>query len=270
MLASKYDESKIRYPTYVQPKLRGLRALYKDGFFWSRDLKRFNAEVVKHIVESMKCLPQQYTYDGEFYVHGWNEQRINGAIGVNRKEVSEDTLAVQYWIYDIVDTRYPFVERLNMMFDISMSFSFTNVQFVQTYLINNKAEVEDMSEIILNQGYEGIMYRDPRYPYECGTSKSTGRSWGLMKRKKREDAEFVVSDVLSGDKHKRYGKTCGKLECITSDGSTFTVSGGLDDERRARYWKSPSDIVGKTIKVEYDFLTRDGIPHKPTIILFPD
>lgn len=81
---------------FVQPKLDGHRALYKDGVLYSRQGKELN---LPHIVEAIESTGLKHLHlDGEIYLHGLPLQEISKLIKKERPETKD----LQYHIYDWV------------------------------------------------------------------------------------------------------------------------------------------------------------------------
>src|SRR5687768_15403845 len=104
LLAHKYKPFRVTYPCYVQPKLNGVRALYQNGRFQSRDEVPFPEALLDHLAQPLLRIfgTSHAPTDGELYVHGWSLQKILGAITPVRKEDSELTKLVEYHVFDVV------------------------------------------------------------------------------------------------------------------------------------------------------------------------
>lgn len=276
MLAHIYEEHRITYPVYVQPKLNGIRALYQHGNFQSRDGIPFPKGLLEHLARPLlETFDPSVILDGELYVHGWPLQRINAAVTPVRLQPTEDTLKVQYHIFDCIDFTKPFVDRLQIQHRIPL---IGKVQTVPTCWAEGQQQAEYLYADWVSRGYEGMMYRLGDCPYtvpkERGDSrygKWVGRSpflsnkdnrcWHLLKRKDWRDDEYVCIGLEEGE-----GKlegTVGALICRVNTSDEVRVGSGLTDSQRDFYWRNPP--IGKLIKVKYLCLSSDGIPLNPTI-----
>lgn len=284
LLAHVYEPHRITYPCYVQPKLNGVRALYQDGHFQSRDELPWNVDILAHIAgELVEIFGPQIILDGELYVHGWPLQRINGAITPVRTGVSNDTPLVQYHIFDTVHFQQSFETRWN---SLPHAIQLPHVHFVETKLVHSPNEADAFYKEKVDDGYEGIMYRLGKCPYTtpkqayytfktaCAThhwpppgrqkywSDKDNRTWHLLKRKSWQDDDFPITDfqLTIGDK----GEVGFQLFCKTPAGATFSVGSGLSDSERDHY--ASNSPVGRKAKVKYLCLSQDLIPLNPTIL----
>lgn len=282
MLAHMYDAHRLTPdPVWLQPKLNGVRALYQDGHFQSRDEIPWNEPVLRHLSQPLKLMfpSDRIILDGELYVHGWPLQKINGAIAVNRSEPCEDTYMVEYHIFDIVSYNLTFEERFFEQLRSKMGL-FTpdiKVRMVETVCTSHYGDMEDFYALQVKKGYEGIMYRVGNCPYTIPKQPATlvqyngnrkylsdkkNRVWHLLKRKDWQDNEFACHGVTEGE-GKNAGMT-GALICIAPNGKAFGVGSGLTDDDRIKYWENPP--VGHMIKVKFLTYTSDGVPFNPTVL----
>ena len=112
MLAQVYEPHRVTWPCYVQPKLNGIRALYQAGQFQSRDELPFPPGLLDHLAKTLlKIFGPEVILDGELYKHGWPLQRINAAVTPVRQKPTEDTLQVEYHVFDVVDYNKSFKDR---------------------------------------------------------------------------------------------------------------------------------------------------------------
>lgn len=275
MLATPYDEKLVTYPCYVQPKLDGVRALYHDGHFWTRNGEIWRDQIVEHILYDIRRIYQNNSIilDGEFYRHGWPLQRINGAIGVNRFEPCLDTKFIQYWIFDEVNYENPFVHRAHWKsfepyYAENEHVVLTeNVFWTLSKWFNNKVHADDYYEALVHWGYEGAIYRVGKCLYVSKRSKE------LLKRKKFYEEEFTVVGIKPGKvgnplTRGRNADRVGSLICALSDGKSFSVGTGLSDEQRDLFWKNPELIIGGKVKVKFDTWSENHKPQRPRIVDF--
>lgn len=286
LLAHVYEPHRVTYPCYVQPKLNGVRALYQNGRFQSRDLQPFPEALLAHIAKPLKeIFPPNVILDGELYVHGWSLQRILGAITPIRKEQREDTIQVGYHVFDVVDFTKPFIERWQVAADADQRCVLglcPNVRFmaVNTIHIANKKLADELYARFVSEGYEGMMYRLGDCPYTVPKmtehqtalrgvpsnrrflSDKNNRCWHLLKRKDWQDAEFhfVSINTTVGEK----GERGFQMHLRTPSGAHFKVSSGLTSAELDHYLAHPP--VGREVKLKYLVLSDEGIPLNATIL----
>ena len=262
MLASKYEEHRVTYPCFVQPKVDGIRAYYRKGNLYSRDRKLL--KVTTHITDTLRMLklPDDVILDGELYKHGWSLPRINGAIGVNREVATEDTTQVGYIIFDIIHDKCKFAKRLEFLWRHIVPRLITPITFMPTVTVRSKEDADALYAAFKNDGLEGMIYRIGDCEYRSGA-----RSLSLLKRKDWLD-EWCNVIALTEGKHTELGSrlvgTLGSVTCMFTNGIQFDVGSGFTDKERAKIWKDPSCI--HRIHVKYECLSADGKPLKPTCI----
>lgn len=280
LLAHTYEPHRVTYPCYVQPKLNGVRALYQNGRFLSRDQVPFPVGLLDHLA---KPLLEQFgtdhpPLDGELYVHGWPLQKILGAITPVRQKPTGETLQVEYHIFDVVDFDHSFEKR---MVESSVVTQGTHIFRVPSYWVQENSTADRHYAAFVDSGYEGMMYRLGHCPYTKpkqqahtlhGTptwhvrsrflSDKNNRCWHLLKRKDWKDDEFkIVSFNLTiGEK----GEEGFQLGCLTPSGKPFFVGTGLTAQERQFYFDNSP--VGLRAKVKYLVLSQDGIPLNPTLL----
>lgn len=263
MLASPYDEKRVSYPCYVQPKLDGIRAYYKKGKLYSRDRKLLQAaSFIADELATLK-LPEEVILDGELYHHGWPLQRINGACGVNRIEVTEDTKQIRFAIFDVIKQDVSFAKRWAFM----QEHLATNIaHLAHSYIVypqavNNKLEADAWYTEYKTEGFEGMIYRVGDCMYTPGK-----RNLELLKRKDWLDDWFKVVGKYKGkttELGSKFVNTLGGVICRVGD-KTFNVGSGFTDEEREHIWEGYKTI--SECHVRFERYSEDGIPLKGTVI----
>ena len=132
--------------------------------------------------------------------------------------------------------------------------------------MNSESSLEETHDNFVDEGYEGLMIRNFKMPYEFS------RSWNLVKYKKMKDAEFKISGAKEGT-----GNAAGAIiwNCTTDDGKNNfdVVPLGTMDERR-KLWKeyqtNPGQFIGQPLTVQFQELTPKGIPRFPKGISIRD
>jgi len=252
----------IKFPCYVQPKLDGVRCIYRNGVLTSRQGKVFPD--MEHIVNDLKDV--ELVLDGELYSDTLNFQQFVGLVRKKKHNAAEKVLLqqVKYWVYDCVNEK-PFEERhatLREMF-VNHVHLYPFVYRLTTEECKTKAELKGFHDRFVAEGSEGLIIRNA-----AGLYQLAARSKDLQKYKEFMDDEFVVTGYTDGE-----GSEKGLVIwiCETTDKKTFHVRPrGTHEERGALFDKYADDFVGKKLTVRYQELTDDGIPRFPVGIAFRD
>lgn len=236
------------------PKLNGIRAMYVPGRgFWSRDGVQYAETVTAHIkVASSEPI------DGEFYVHGWDLQDINAAIGVNLNAPVADTPAVQFHVFDYIVPVMPAVQRMERLPAVVAASA--NVVAVPWKLATFQ-QYDKLFPEYINECYEGQMLKQPYSGY------FPGRSQRLLKRKDWKFMEIKILELCEG-KGEFAGMFGGAL-VETSQGLRFNVGTGkgLTHLQRIQIWNRPDSLINKWYKIRYLALSTDKKPLNATILL---
>jgi len=123
------------------------------------------------------------------------------------------------------------------------------LSILEQVVVNDDEHFAKLSANAEESGYEGLMLRK-NVGYEGKRTQS------LLKVKKFHDAEYQVVD-LDFDDHRviRNGKEVVMnmlaQAWIEHKGHRVAVGSGWNQEQRIRYQKNPSELIGKTITVQY-------------------
>ena len=268
MLASPADMIKLRFPLWLSPKLDGIRALVINGIVVSRSLKPIPNQHVQELFGHLEG------YDGELIVGSPTDKDCfrNTTSGVMSRDGKPN---VRYCVFDRHDVVLPWEDRfdsLNEGFD---------VEKVEHIFIYSHEEMEALETIYLEQGYEGVMLRDPNGPYKYG--RSTAKEGWLLKVKRFEDSEAIVLG-MEEKLHNGNEATVGELgqtkrtshqenlvpldtmgALIVSDlktGVEFNIGTGFTDEERDWWWNRLNCLDHKvSLPNDGGRLIRSSIPH---------
>ncbi|AVR52785.1 ATP-dependent DNA ligase [Marseillevirus Shanghai 1] len=267
MLAEKYcdimDPNKktrakkfqFREGSVAQPKLDGVRCIARIVDTEVELLSRKGKHIVhlQHIREAILELlkgKEDIILDGELYFHGEemgeNErfELITGAARSVRKEPHEQEERMQYWVFDIVDTKKPWFEREK---DLDALFSGNVPECIIPVLTEPVSSHEEMLEIHeewIEKGFEGTILRDAELMY---TPKKRSRM--LLKYKDFEDAEYKIVGVTRSEGGTEDGACIFVLE--TETGDTFTCRPTGTIESRREMYKKRKRLIGKMVTVTY-------------------
>lgn len=258
MLAIKWDESKIKFPCMVQPKLDGVRCIAfkdKDGVHLkSRRGKEFNIPHIKEFLEkNSRLLP----LDGELYNHG--DLSFQGIVSAVKK-VSSKTSQLGIIVYDKPVEGVTNYDRQFKLLDYCENLTPEDapVKYLSTYIANDLEDVYRYHDLFKKQGYEGAIIRNYDGLYEFGH-----RSNNLIKLKDFFDEEFPIVDV-----HEATGRDKGTALFVlqAKNGEYFNARPQGDRELRKRYLQDRESLIGKMCTVKYQELSEYGIPRFPSAI----
>jgi DNA ligase-1 len=104
----------------------------------------------------------------------------------------------------------------------------------------------------IENGYEGLMLKDPSAPYECKRAKS----W--LKMKPVIEVSLEIADVEEGT-----GKHAGRLGALVCTGVDdgrlirVNVGSGFSDLDRDEFWAARTDIIGQVVEIRADVVTQN-------------
>jgi len=277
MLAQEYtigDEKIDPVGYWASEKFDGYRAIFKDGQYFSRNGKVYNAPLW-----FLKFLPQR-VIDGEL----WISREEFDKMGCVRKKtpVDSDWMSVTFQVYDLIDSEGGFGERLIELIDVVKAITkkwniyrkklgkdderFLKmkcpVRFAKQTLVKSVPHLKEIYHHYVSHGAEGIMIKEPNSLYEPGK-----RSKKLLKIKPSFDAEGVVVGYKSGKG--KYTENLGAFICkqLINHGTyssidenkdhMFSIS-GMDDSVRTSY--TETHPIGTIISYEHSGITAKGVP----------
>jgi DNA ligase-1 len=113
-------------------------------------------------------------------------------------------------------------------------------------------EFKDFNQKCLDEGFEGIMVKDPDAKYEC----KRGTSWLKIK-------PFITVDLAIVGFEEGTGKNEGRLGAIICEGEddgrliSVNVGGGFTDEERTSNWACKDNMLGQVVEVRADAVSQN-------------
>lgn len=241
MLAKQYDGLHVTFPCYVEPKIDGIRAIFKDGEFYTRTGKLLKG--LDHLKYNCPLV-----LDGELYLKGITFEKLSGLVRNH-----QPTPEIQYHVFDCILDNAPYSTRRELYVDeILGGCSPDKMIPIRSFSAYALHEIENHYNFFIKSGYEGAVIKTIEHPYQFK------RSWDWMKLKKREtvDVEVVAMHRGAG----KYSDIMGYLAC-EYDGKIIRVGSGFSDAQREAYTFNPP--IGKTIEVYFQELTEKGVLRHP-------
>jgi len=285
----------VRCSAFLNVNPRKKAVSYKDVILATRQQKKFSGFnhirrlLLNPLIEMYHVSGFSLYLDGEFYKHGQTLQHISGEVRSIERNSVVNADSVKYHVFDCFyppEITTPFKERVELLEDFFMVYESSETDWGGSTLAS---EFQNMSMIAmvpyvnikdektmlkqykkwLADGYEGLMYRNPDGPYLAHPTK-TGtflRSRSLLKLKMRYSDEFKVVGFTEGTK----GRDKGAIMwiCKTKNGKKkfhATPKNTTLKERYALFKKITqeenfaTEYKGKMMTVEYEDLSKDGVP----------
>lgn len=287
MLAANADMDKIKYPCVVQPKIDGIRChieLVNDKVV---ALSRTNKPIPNIHVQQVLAKTQFLGLDGELVIgHPTNKDVFKKTTSVVMSEDKPiDDLHFIVFDYTVKDT--PYYERYDKCKAIQLDYYnrlITKWIDVVTYMLcETKEELLTLERSYLQQGYEGIIIRDPESTYKEG--RSTIKEGKLLKVKRFSDSEAVIINYdrlmtnnnalvinelgYTSRSTKKEGlvpkETLGTLHVVWNN-KVFCIGSGFTAKERDELWSLGNKLLGKYVKFKYFKIGMDELPRFPIFL----
>lgn len=325
--AEKEDFPNIRYPVIGSPKLDGIRCLIKNGQAVSRSFKQIPNKFIANELPTL--VPDNF--DGELLLKRVTREaktnprkkpdlyqlevqeiaRIN-AISKNKPHlvpfnyVSSEVMRHEgepdylYYAFDFAQNPLtPYHERLKALQEFINANVNNRVVMVPTFFINNEEELFAAEENVVNDGFEGLMIRDPNGGYHTPQflkrkaegkrydNRSSVKEGVLLKIKRFEDSEAEIIGYQEKKTNENeaeinvfgYTERCSKKEgMVLADtlgsllvrdihtGIEFKIGSGLDDWDRDFFWENKERELGQIVKYRFQPAGKHEKPRFPTYL----
>lgn len=192
---------------------------------------------------------EELILDGELYRHGWNLSKLSG---LARKEtLEEEHKELCFHCYDIIDEKSPFKDRVKRLEELKNDCpSDSKLIIIEQRLIKDLDQIMDMHNEAVDNGYEGLVIKDPDKEYKCGA-----RDNRCLKVKEFVDDEFKILGLVDG---LREEDMCFLME--TKEGYQFKAKPIGDREQKKYYREHIDEIIGKMGTVKYFGFTNTSTP----------
>lgn len=282
MLATDADLGKLRFPLLASAKLDGVRAVVRDGVVYSRSNKPIPNAFVQAKFKNCEH------FDGELIVGDPTSKTcyrdtVSGVMSVDGKP------SVSFYVFDHVnDIAADYGNRQRWIDEFVTRKNPTHVVVHDQVLCKSLGDVLRYETECLEDGYEGLILRDPDAPYKMG--RSTVKEGYLLKLKRFVDDEATIVncferehngneatvDELGRTKRSSHkaGKTgrgdLGGFVLRLVDGTEFSCGTGFTDSERAEYWARRNELIGRLVKFKHFPIGSKDAPRHPVWLGFRD
>lgn len=260
----KHDMTKIVWSL----KLDGVRCISdaKTFRYYSRNGKEFpnfsifDDSINRLVKKTNKLYPEikEIFFDGEVTAKTDQTKDFQKLMTQIQRLSQVDPSIFEYTVFDIIlDGKYTFGHRYNILNSIFYEFESENVKFLPHYIYppsHKESDILKHAEELCKQGHEGIVLKNIDSSYV----RKRSREWCKIKMVQTMDAHVIGFEMGSG----KYSNVLGKIICLTENGIEFGVGSGFTDQEREYYMSNLPDMI----EVKYQELTRDGAPRFPIFV----
>ena len=268
-LETRYEEGKgiiicepIMYPTWVEPKLDGLRcvAVKHSGEVTMFTRNGTVLETLPRIKSLLEAAPwDEFILDGEVMGETWND---SASVVMSRKKGKDDSKMV-FHVFDALpffdwhdqESHLDLEDRLELVKELVSKIGDPVVTQVQGRLANDQEELLAAYLHDTDAGYEGVMVKDLVAPYLFK------RSSNIRKLKPIKTFEGIIVGHYEGRRGSKREGLWGGFEVVLPNGVVTRVAGGFTDKMKAEINLDPNLWIGRIIEMEGqpDPLTGDGL-----------
>lgn len=275
MLCLPFEEKRLlkwQAPFYAQPKLDGVRCLaYFDHqgrvtLSSSSDIEQIS---VPHVITQLEKLRlSDLALDGELYIHGVPFQQINSIVS-RKQNMHPNYHRISYHIFDYVNCVLPQHKRFkttDILKEHIRALGLNSLRVVPYEYVENTDEIFETCGRYIDEGYEGIIVRNPAGLYEVK------RSSHIMKYKPRKGDSYLIYGFR--EECDQYGNPKARLGAllVRKDGIDFAVGSGpaLDASGRDTMWLNRQELIGKYANIKYQEKTESGKCRFPILFSVTD
>ena len=263
-------ESKITGKKLVEPKLDGVRCLTVVDFESKTVVQytRNGKELVNfpHIVrvfeDNIDNIARSMVFDGEVVSKSFSELMTQ----VHRKSdvQAQDARLVVFDVIPLVEfkkgesvmgqrRRSAFLkENFSKIFADSGCIEIIGQREFDLDVFTDEIEFRDYNKQMVEQGYEGILIKDPNSKWQAK------RSTAWLKQKPFIEVSLEIQDVEEGT-----GRNVGRLGAVVCHGVddgreiVVNVGSGFTDSNRREYWDTRDALPGQIVEVRADAITQN-------------
>jgi len=274
-------EKKITGTKLLEPKLDGVRVLTivdpdsQTVVQYTRNgkiLENFT-HITEGLMQHLTDFERPYVLDGEIISSSFQELMKQ----VHRKDnvKADDAVLMLFDILPLSEfkagrsvlgqrRRSKYLKNFKATFDKIGHIGIIPQEEVDLGSYVGELQFKEFNKNAIEQGYEGIMIKDPDASYECKRSTS----W--LKQKPFIEVSLSIVGTEEGT-----GKNQGRLGAIIcegeDDGKTIhvNVGSGFTDDQRIEFWNDKEDLMGQIVEIRADAATLSQDSESTWSLRFP-
>lgn len=245
-------KSKVSKDAYYSPKLNGVNGEFRlendELVLLSRGGNKY--PMLEHLRESVTEYLKginETSINVELYKHGWHLQDITAAVKKHKPDTHDfPSSKIEAHIFDIPSNKNIYESRIQLIHSYPI---LPGIYIVPVYKL---VDIESFFNKCIGYGYEGIVIHNPKGLYKYNT-----RSLDVFKYKKALDGEYKIKDYIL-DVKGNPTFICDVPDC----GEVKVRPKGTQSDREIML-NNIDKYIGSWYKIEYESLSKDGIPTKP-------
>jgi DNA ligase-1 len=274
-------EKKIAGTKLLEPKLDGVRCITivdydnKTVVQYTRNgkvLENFN-HITDSLLSNIENFGKSYVLDGEVVSESFQSLMKQ----VHRKDDVKSTDA-RLMLFDIIPLvefqkgkstlsqkrRSALLKTFNPTFDACKNIEVVPQVEIDLDSYVGELQFKQFNKDAIDQGFEGIMIKNPDAIYECK------RSVNWLKQKPFVEVSLTVMAVEEGT-----GRNEGKLGALICEGEDdgkkimVNVGSGFTDSQREDYWSDKETMLGQIVEIRADAATQSQDSEEVWSLRFP-
>jgi len=275
------DFERLPFPKIATPKLDGIRCTMKDGAK-TRTMKDIPNHYIRNI---LNAIPAIENMDGEILTY--TDGKLDPLYKIQSKVMKRDGEPdFKYHVFDdSTDPDMPYDQRIVYIEKYITAMKATehgqHLEYVPDVMIHDFYELADIEQRYVDEeGWEGVMVRDPKGPYKYG--RSSFKQGILLKIKRFFDDEATITGVKEMMHNENeatedaFGRTkrstakdglipAGTMGKLVMDwkGIDFELGSGFTADERQWFWDNREKVLGEPVTFKYLQIGPNGRPLSP-------
>ncbi len=285
------DLDTLKYPLLASFKYDGIRAIFINGQIYSRSLKPLTNVALQARFRAIKdhSKDNNVILDGEFWCSSVTFNELSGIIRSDDKDLPDDLV---FHCFDyLTEENKSFMARVkdySSQKQLEKESKYYYSPVVQK-VVNDKETLEASFDFALNNGFEGLILRNPTSKYKFGRASLKQDIAYKMKpyltydskiikitqsTEVREGAEKKINElgrsVTSQKKADRVLIEKAATFVVYHNGNELGVSLPMTDEEKTYIWNNQAEFIGRTIEYKGLAIGSKHVPRHSVFLRYRD